>query len=312
MLILGCETGFSQGTFANLDFENPITPLVPVNFQVPTTNGIPGWAAYTYGGSSSFIVYNTLSLGAAAVSLQGPGSHELIIQGNYTVYLQGSSAGSPGSAAVGQVGQIPVGSKSLLFWGSLFMNVSFNGQTMPLSVVGQTLNYLIVGADVSEFAGQTGELLFTAPAGFSAFLDNVQFSTSPIPEPESVALVPIGILAISGAFMRRRWRRIGRARSPLRAAPCARISGGRPAASERRLQAASPVGRVPRPGVCTHNPSYRSTEAPKYQSTEYPLSVSHVLCGKNPDFSSFLLALAKCHVFSIGVHQRNPRSNPLS
>src|SRR6266852_2437963 len=90
LLIFWNENGFSQGTFANLDFENPITPLIPVNSLVPTTNAIPGWAAYTYGTSAGFIAYNTLSLGAAEVSLQGPGSASHVIQGSYTVYLQGS------------------------------------------------------------------------------------------------------------------------------------------------------------------------------------------------------------------------------
>src|SRR6266404_3539068 len=88
LLLFGRENGFSQGTFANLDFEHPITPLTPVNGRVPTTNAIPGWSAYASGDSLSAIFCNGLSLGAAEVSLQGPGSSDPIIQGNYTVYLQ--------------------------------------------------------------------------------------------------------------------------------------------------------------------------------------------------------------------------------
>src|SRR6266481_4082832 len=86
-LLFGRENGFPQGTFVNLDFEHPVTPLTPVNGLVPTTNAIPGWTAYAYGDSSSVIAYDTLSLGAAEVSLQGPGSFSRIIQGSYTVYL---------------------------------------------------------------------------------------------------------------------------------------------------------------------------------------------------------------------------------
>src|SRR5882724_9391073 len=95
LLLFGQGNGFSQGTFVNLDFEQPITPLTPVNGLVPTTNAIPGWTAYAYGGPSSVIAYNTLSLGAAEVSLQGPGSFSRIIQGSYTVYLQGEAGGAP-------------------------------------------------------------------------------------------------------------------------------------------------------------------------------------------------------------------------
>src|SRR6266404_8105725 len=87
-LLLGREDGFPQGTFVNLDFEHPFTPLTSVNGLVPTTNAIPGWTAYAYGDSLSAIIYNGLSLGAAEVSLQGPGSLEPIIQGSYSVILQ--------------------------------------------------------------------------------------------------------------------------------------------------------------------------------------------------------------------------------
>src|SRR6266404_384095 len=142
LLFLGGENGFSQGMFVNLDFEHPITPLMPVNFLVPTTNAIPGWSAYAYGNSAASVSYNTLTLGAAAPSLQGPGSSDPIIQGSYIVYLQGACSG-PGSAAVGQVGQIPLGTKSLLFWGSITLDVSFNGQIMPLTIMAQTPNYLV-------------------------------------------------------------------------------------------------------------------------------------------------------------------------
>ena len=201
-LILWHGPGFSQGTFVNLDFEHPITPLTPVNSLVPTTNAIPGWTAYTYGSSGNYIYYNALTLGAASVSLQGPGSSSTIIQGNYTVYLQGSQAGSPGSSAVGQVGQIPIGTQSLTFWGFVGLNnVSFDGQILPLIVTATTANYNIYGADISGFAGQSGELLFTSPPGFFELLDNIQFSSQPIPEPSTLAFCAVGGLCL---FLKRK------------------------------------------------------------------------------------------------------------
>jgi len=200
LLFSGPENGFSQGTFVNLDFAHPVTPLT--RGLVPATNAIPGWTAYAYG-PASFIGYNTLSLGSALVSLQGPGSLSPIIQGSYTVYLQGEFAG-PHSAAVGQVGQIPLGTQSLLFWGYVGLDtVSFGGQILPLTVTATTPNHNVYGADVSAFAGQSGELLFTSPPGFFELLDNIQFSTLPVPEPSIFAFFALGSLLLGF----NRWRR---------------------------------------------------------------------------------------------------------
>jgi len=192
----------------NLDFEHPITPLMPVNGYVWITNAMPEWAAYSYGGGgyATAVGYNDLSLGAAYISLHGPGSLEPVIQGSYSVYLQGSSGGAPSSAAVGQVGQIPLGTQSLLFWGYVGLDqVTFNSQILPLTVTATTPNYNVYGADVSAFAGHSGELLFTSPPGFFEILDNIQFSTSPIPEPSTYAFFALG------SFLLRTFsRRVGR------------------------------------------------------------------------------------------------------
>jgi len=68
-----------------------------------------------------------------------------------------------------------------------------------------TANYTVFGADISAYAGQTGELLFTAPwqgepgqSGFEedGMVDNIQFSSSPIPEPNEFSLVGLGALLL--------------------------------------------------------------------------------------------------------------------
>jgi hypothetical protein len=194
----------AQG-FVNLDFEAAnLSAYGTGPAAVPTTNALPGWTAYTYGSPASTIFFNTVSVGAAAVSIQGPGSMEPVIQGNYTVYLQGSSGGTPGSAGIGQSGQIPAGDRSLSFWGFAGLdNVAFNGQTLPLFVASSTPNYNIYEADISGLAGQTGQLLFTAPPGFEDVIDNIQFSTSPAPEPSTFGLLCVGGL-LCGLY---RWRR---------------------------------------------------------------------------------------------------------
>jgi hypothetical protein len=207
-LLLSAAGAVGQGTFVNLDFEHPITPLTPVDFQVPTTNGLPGWTAYAFGSPQSLIVYNTVTLGAPAVCLQGPGSLEPILQGSYTVILQGSHEGAPASAALGQTGQISPTAKSLVFWGYFGLDqVSFAGQTLPLVQLGTTAHYDIYGADISAFAGQTGQLLFTSPATYEELLDNIQFSNLPLPTPEPSVF---GLSALGALLLG--WRGLGRRR----------------------------------------------------------------------------------------------------
>jgi hypothetical protein len=204
ILLLGSQCGFSQG-FVNLDFENPILPLTPVDFQVPTADALPGWTSYTYGVPSSKVVYNSLSIGEAAVSLQGPGTVETIPQGNYAVILQGSFGGTPGSAAIGQTGQIPQGAKSLVFFEGYFpgAQVTFSGQAIPLVQLGATPDYDIFAGDISAFAGQTGELRFTAPPNSAGGIDNIQFSVSPVPEPATLALLATGAFLLAARRKRK-------------------------------------------------------------------------------------------------------------
>ena len=51
-----------------------------------------------------------------------------------------------------------------------------------LYAISNAANYTIYGADISAYSGQTGELLFTAPFRISGMLDNIQFSSTPLPE----------------------------------------------------------------------------------------------------------------------------------
>jgi hypothetical protein len=91
------------------------------------------------------------------------------------------------------------------------MQVTFGGQTIPTVQIGiqpiGSTRYLILGGDISSFAGQTGELRFTAPVTLLSFnipyLDNIQFSIEPIPEPGTLGLFALGALLLGW----RPWRR---------------------------------------------------------------------------------------------------------
>jgi len=62
--------GSAQGTFQNLDYENPIPPLTPdpIVGVVPITNAIPGWTGYLNGNPTD-LVFNRTSLWQAHLFL---------------------------------------------------------------------------------------------------------------------------------------------------------------------------------------------------------------------------------------------------
>ena len=199
----------SQGQdFVNLDFENPILPLSPFDGIVSAANAIPGWAAYygpsgnpTESGVLATIYYNGLSLGGEIVALQDTNAAQsgvpLPIDGNYSVLLEGSIPFAASTASIGQIGTIPATAQSLTFiLGDVFGNlqVTFNGQSISYNAIGNGANYTIYGADISSYAGQTGQLLFTAPVNNRGLLDDIQFSSTAIPEPSTFSLFGIGTL----------------------------------------------------------------------------------------------------------------------
>jgi hypothetical protein len=101
------------------------------------------------------------------------------------------------SAFIGQTGTIPVGTQSLTFFANQSgLQVSFGGQNLSFSAIGTGAGYTIYGANISSYAGQTGQLLFTTPGVASALLDDIQFSTTAVPEPSEFALGALGALLL--------------------------------------------------------------------------------------------------------------------
>jgi hypothetical protein len=202
-----CGGGVHAQSFANLNFENA-TLITDPSQGVPfvyATNAIPGWMAYINGAAQTSIVYDSVSTGAASVDLEGTNNGYFNpIQGNFFIYLQPSTGGSPQTAGIGQTGTIPVSAESLIFWGNYNGLITFNSQTLNYSETGSTANYNIYDADVSSFAGQTGQLLFLATpgafpgSGTGGLIDNIQFSANPVPEPGGLALAALGGLCLIG------------------------------------------------------------------------------------------------------------------
>jgi hypothetical protein len=209
-LLLSPLGAAGQGTFQNLGFENTILTVFERNPSIPSyaTNAtVPGWdwsphGNAGYGDPNTTVSFNDIALDAPAVTLHGTNSFRPAIRGSYSILLQGGTTagglatGNTNGASVFQTGQIPADSLSLIYLGGGAVRVSFNGQTLPRIAVGSTANSTIWGADISGYAGQSGELRFTAPWLSTGMLDSILFSPTAIPEPSVLVLSAIFVLCL--------------------------------------------------------------------------------------------------------------------
>ncbi|HEV2331295.1 MAG TPA: hypothetical protein VGY56_21135 [Verrucomicrobiae bacterium] len=216
LLLIGSGFCYSQ-SFVNLNFESASLSGLSGNI-LPAASAFPDWSAY-YGSTSdptqinvSSVFYDSVSTGGASIDLEGSnapsGGGPLPLQGNYSALLEGSIPTAGTTASLGQTGTIPGTAQSLVFWANIggSLEVSFDGQALSLVDVSNAMNYTVYAANISSFAGETGQLLFTAPVQTETELDNIQFSTSPVPEPGPVALCALGGLSLVC-----RWRKISSA-----------------------------------------------------------------------------------------------------
>jgi hypothetical protein len=207
LIVSAAQSMKGQGNFADLDFESPVLPFVPdIEFQVPVANAVPGWSVYVGGASVNSCNYNATTLDAAGVNLFSSGSGNSTIQGGYSVFLQsatiGVPAGSPTSAAIGQAGTIPGGTQTLLFAAGFGVpQVTFAGQAISTTAVGTYAGYTLYGGNISMFAGQAGQLLFSVDRAGNGnrqqvLLDAISFSSTPIPEPSAITLAALGLIVL--------------------------------------------------------------------------------------------------------------------
>ena len=207
--IAGLQSAIGQG-FVNLGFEN--TTITTVHFPGGDrfTATIPGWSWSTFNfvnGDPNSVALNEVALDAPAVTLHGVNSSfSPAVNGNYSVLLQGGSTSGvmyfgTNGASIFQTGQIPLNSQSLIYSGDSSLQVLFNKQRLTPVALSNVANYTVWGANISAYAGQAGELRFTAPWLSTPFLggavlDAIQFSQTPVPEPSALALSGIFILCL--------------------------------------------------------------------------------------------------------------------
>jgi hypothetical protein len=214
-----CLEVFGQSSFQDLDFESANLQPTPPNQQgvtigglVSVANALPGWTAYLGPTQASQVYQNNETLGGASVDILGPnfygGGPSPVIEGNYTVVLQpGQGYNGTGFGLIGatlsQTGLIPSGMLSLQFKAETFGSfyVTLGGQNLSLIQLGTGANYIVYGADVSQFAGQSENLTIGVPAAPNTadYFDSFVFSPTAVPEPSSLFLLVsgTGLFAVS-------------------------------------------------------------------------------------------------------------------
>jgi len=143
------------------------------------------------------------------VSLMGPDFPNFVgyapIQGSYSVLLQYFGFFGP-PPSLSQTGLVPVGTESIDFLvgnGENAAVVTMNGVNIPLISISADE----MAGDVLAFAGTIAQLTFsttdsTAYTGQWLYFDDIQFSSSPIPEPSTFSLLSIVFIVLFLRMMR--------------------------------------------------------------------------------------------------------------
>jgi hypothetical protein len=210
-LLVAVQYGHAQG-FVNLDFEDaniPPTTAGKLGDFVDPALAFPGWTVLPNSnpGFATSTFYNDLSLGGPAVTLMGPdfpnGPGYESLDGSYSVLLQYFGIGGP--PTLSQTGLIPADSQSIsVLGGDNDLLITLNGINIPLVSLGNGY----AGGNISAFAGTTAQLTISTvdslPVGSHdwVYFDDIQFSSSPVPEPGEFALGALGALLLGF----RRWR----------------------------------------------------------------------------------------------------------
>jgi hypothetical protein len=180
--------GFEDGSLVMI---NPVA--------VKPAEALPGWNALSGGTPLLFLGYNAPGLDSAWVSIHdnaNPNDLFKPIGGTYSVFIKGATPLGPSlDAEITQVVAVPSDSKSLFFRARNLngLDLSFNGQNLTYYEFQQGGGDSAYGADISGFAGSTGEIRFTAGQGEWGLIDDVLFSTIVIPEPSVMGLSAGGL-----------------------------------------------------------------------------------------------------------------------
>jgi hypothetical protein len=199
------QNSFAIGQIVNPGFDDGVVvPRPPFFNDVESAPALPGWTAYQGDTPLTYLIYDTLALDSPWVSIHDNLSYNDFrpIDGKYSVYVQGGDIPG-GSASITQPILIPAASRSILFPGRHVqgLELSFAGQPLNYFEVGSGPGYVHYGADITQFAGQSGLLRFSASYQNGGLIDYVLLSPQVVPEPSAVVLLIGGGAAI--LFLRR-------------------------------------------------------------------------------------------------------------
>ncbi len=190
-----------------MDFEQAQIVSIPGSPYFPNdvvrANALPGWTTYEHFLGSNMIWHNALSAGSAAISIHDNAGSAPVMQGRYRIALQPYFTGTI-LTGIGQVGTIPLSAQSVRWFQTAGLPlVSFAGQNLSIVHLYNEGAYSVYGANLAGLAGTTGELQFRGQGAytFGVYLDNITFSTQPVPEPSTYAMITLGLTL---ALLRRR------------------------------------------------------------------------------------------------------------
>jgi hypothetical protein len=141
----------------------------------------------------------------------------------------GQFNGAHVAATIAQEGTIPTDAQSIRMKIVPFLSgstplVTIGSQSIPMFVLSLDSNGILLGGGVSSYAGSLKELRISSPSladhPYSIFgsfvLDNIAFSSQPIPEPTTTGLLVTGLIALVYARARVRSQCANEAPAPNR------------------------------------------------------------------------------------------------
>ncbi len=194
--------------FLNLNFG---AALVGTNspgnngISIPVTDALPDWTAYNGPVNSGNALANIYYLTNAAYNgsaIELVGGIAALSGNDFSVHL-----GSNGS--ISQTATVPDDAGSLQFEATTPQDglyITLGGQSLSYLALFEGPDYTVYGANIpSDLDGQTETLIFGMQGVGQTLLGNIDFSTSPVPEPSGCALIGLGTI-LFGLCRRRRTR----------------------------------------------------------------------------------------------------------
>ena len=222
----------SLTAFQNLNFEQANLSAIPITGEgglVAIDLAMPGWMGFIGTQATSQVLQNNFYTGDAGIMIEGPnwGTAEGIIAGKYTAGLISGGAGQYQPATLSQTGLVPLGAASLqikLSPGATGFAISLASQPIRMIPLLTASTYTVYGGAIpAGLAGTEANLSISAlPTAQSPrngfYFDDLAFSASPVPEPETGWLLLTGgaALGIAGRLADRA-KRSGATKAPYAA-----------------------------------------------------------------------------------------------